>query len=147
MRRHHRGSGRRSVIPTDWQDHHAAVVDQAMLDAECTVTIGPETGGAAVFNPTLGYSETPVGTAIYTGSAMVSVFMPRDHRAAVAEDEVTWLQYRVTLPVDVAGLSTGHVVRVVSSTDADLVGKTLAVADFERGARRFSRVLIATLND
>jgi hypothetical protein len=65
----------------------------------------------------------------------------------VADDDVSTQAYRVTLDVDVTGIKTSHVVKVLTSDDPALTGRTLAVAAVDRGSRRFSRVLLATLND
>ena len=147
-RRHHTGSGRRGVVPADWASHAGAVVDQATTDANCTVTVGPAAGGAPVFNPTLGYSEVPAGTPVYTGPAVIMAVSATDRRQTVAEDEVASLVYDVTLLGDATGAITiDHVVKVTASDDPALTGRTLSVSEVERGSRRFSRVLLATLTD
>lgn len=147
MRRHHTGSGRRSVFHPDWATHAAGVIDQAVTS--CTVTVGPQTdpNAAPVYNPATGYSEVPAGTPVYTGPASIMVVSATDRRQTVAEDEVASLLYEVTLTARAAGVSTDHVVHVTESEDPDLVGRTLAVSEIERGGRRFSRVLLATLTD
>lgn len=148
MRRHHTGSGRRTVVPAGWAAHHRVVTDQAVADANCTVTIGPAAGGAPAFDPALGYSVAPAGVPVYAGPASIMAVSASDRRQTVAEDEVASLLYDVTLLGDAsAAISTDHVIKVTASDDGLLAGRTLQVSEIERGTRRFSRTLLATLTD
>jgi hypothetical protein len=134
------------VIPADWQTHHSTVVDEATEDVACTVTIGPPDGGVPAYDATNGYTVS-TGTPVYTGPAGIMPVSSKERLLVVAEEQIATLLYRVTLLADAEGVTVDHVVRVTSCDDPDLIGKTLTVGTIERGSRRFSRILLATLND
>jgi hypothetical protein len=146
VRRHHTGSGRSTttVIPDDWQDHHAGVVAQTF---KATITIGNPEAATGTFNDTTGTTDVTPAAAIYSGPAAIAVVTDTDRLVAAADEQASTRMYEVSLPVDVAGIKPNHVVHVDDSPDPMLTGRDLAIDTAQLGDRRFSRVLHAILND
>ena len=146
MQRHHTGSGRATttVIPADWQAHHAGAIAKTFT---ATVTIGNPEAATGVFNDTTGTTDITPAAAIYTGAASIEVVADSDRMFDVADERESTRLYEIVLPVEVTGIKPGHVVHVTASPDPDLVGRDLAVDTGQMGDRRFSRVLHATLNN
>lgn len=142
-RRHHTGSGRRTVFPDDWQANHAAVITGTL---SATVTIGDPEAATEVFNDTTGTTDVTPAGVLYTGPADIASISGSSVVEVAAELEST-RSYQIVLPVDVAGIKSHHVVHVVDSPDPMLVGRNLGIDTTQLGDRRFSRVLHATLND
>lgn len=154
---HHRGSGRSHPIPTDWTVGPSSVVADAVATSGCTVRIG-EPGGDPVWNPVSNQVETPDVPPVYAGPAEVYLVTDADMVRMVAGDEVSARVYGVKLPADAAltvtdpdgtlrRVDVGNVIRVTTDPDPELVGKTLTLKAIDRGTRRFSRLLLALLND
>lgn len=144
--RHHGGSGRLPVIPTDWTDSPASVVSGSLATSGCTVAIG-EPGGEPVWNPVTEQTETPNVPPVYVGRAEIKLVTDTDTIRFVVGEEVSVRVYAITIPADAALVEVGQVVRVTADPDPDLQGKTLTLRAIERGTRRFSRRLLATLTD
>lgn len=146
MRRQHTGRPGTTVIPADWATAPAAIVARALPS---TVRIGtPAT--QPKWNEGRGQSESGGLVAVYTGPASIMAVSDTARAATVVEDPVTTRVYDITLALSRPGADTvgaGHTVIVDACDDAALVGRRLEVQDAERGSRRFSRVLLATLLD
>jgi hypothetical protein len=137
-----------AVIPESWGETHAAVIDRTHAS---TVRIGPA-GGTPTRNPGTRQMETTPAQPVYVGRASIMLAsaiggLP-GAPAVVVEDEVSAISYEVTLPYAAsAAVAVGHDVTVDDSDpDPALAGQMLRVVSIERGSRRFSRVLLATLN-
>ncbi|WP_109507353.1 DUF6093 family protein [Nocardioides speluncae] len=145
MRRHHTGSGKRRVIPADWQHHHAPTIEATLAS---TVAIGPAAGTPA-WNPATKQTETAAVPPVYDGPAAVQAVaagLGGNTSKRVAEELVPHRSYEVTLPWDATTeVTTDHVVTVTADEDPDMVGRRFTINTIERGTRRFSRVLQATL--
>jgi hypothetical protein len=134
------------VIPPDWQTAHGSVVTRSL---RATVTIGPA-GGAAAWSEGAGRTETAAAAAVYTGAAALMPVSDTARVLAVVDDPTSTRVYDVTLPLGGTGVDlvqADHVITVTASDDSMLTGKTLTVSAIERGSERFSRVLLAVLND
>lgn len=148
MQRGHTGRPGTVVIPADWGQRHAAVIDETH---HSTVRIGPA-GGVPTRNPGTRQMETAPAAPVYVGRATLMLAsavggLP-GQPAVVLEDEVSVVTYEVTLPYAASSaVEVGHDI-TVDDNDPDpmLAGQVLRVAAIERGSRRFSRVLLATLN-
>jgi hypothetical protein len=147
MQRHHNGSGRRVAIPGDWTSTPAAVIDSATATAS-TVTIGAP-GGTSSWNEGLGRTITEPQNPVYVGAAELMAVSDTARAATVVEDPVKEQVYDVTLPY--AASVTLAPARVIPSDVGDpdpmLAGRSLRVLAIERGSRRFSRVMLASLLD
>jgi hypothetical protein len=143
MQRQHTGRPGTAVIPASWGEAHSAVVDKTHAS---TVRIGPA-GGAPTRNPGTRQMETTPAVPVYVGSASIMLASP-DQVVTVVEDDVATAVYEVTLPYAASvAVQVGHDITVNDSDpDPALAGQVLKVAAIERGSRRFSRVLFATLN-
>jgi hypothetical protein len=135
------------VIPANWAAGHAAVIDKTHAS---TVRIGPA-GSAPVRNPGTRQMETAAASPVYVGRATLMLAsavggLP-GQPTVVVEDEVSVVAYEVTLPHAAStAVQVGHVITVDNADpDPALAGRSLRVASVERGSRRFSRVLLATL--
>lgn len=144
MQRRHMGRPGTPVFPPDWQKDHALVIDKVL---DCKIQIGPA-GTQPVFDPGSGTTKTRPVDPVYDGDAALAPVSSSDGRRVDAADQVVLVRsYEITLPVDVAGLRKSHRVLIVESPDAMLTGQLLTVDSIERGDRRFSRVLYATLKE
>lgn len=133
------------VFPPDWQATHGVVLETTL---DCTVEIGPPTGGAPAWNPVTEQSEATPGTPVYTGPASIAVVSDTDRTVDAVDDMVPTREYFIALPVDTAGIDADeHTIRVTDCPDPMLTGQSLAITGIVRGGRRFSRILRATLND
>lgn len=130
------------VIPTGWQATHAPVITGTL---DCTITIGPA-GTAAAWNPDTEQTETAGAAPVYSGPAAIAVITDTAKVVDAVDEQTPVRRYEITLPVATAGIEAGHLVTVDASSDLMLTDATLTVATAERGGRRFSRVLQATLN-
>lgn len=135
------------VIPAGWGAAHAGVVEKALATAS-QVQIGA-IGSAPAWNDDRGQTETTGPEPVYAGPAELMVVTDTTRALTVVEDPVKQRVYEVTLTHGAtAEIAVGMGVTVdPDDTDPALAGKTLTVAAIERGTRRFSRVLLATLTD
>lgn len=141
--RHHTGSGRRHVFPTDWQTHHAAVVDDTL---DCWVEIR-SAEGIAGWDDVLQQTVTVKAPAVWAGWATVEPKVTTDGGGVYAADEqVPTRVYDVVASRCLVTATPHLVVDVVSSPDPMLVGGRLSIDSVERGSRMFSRGIVATLN-
>lgn len=143
MRRHHTGSGRRTVLPSDWETALAPVVEQFMLEA--TVNLRAP-GSTTVFDEGLGRTVTTVLPPFAIG--VVAKITPISaSEVGVVEQQAWILGYRVLLPISTptAQLDEGIMVDVVTCSDAMLVGKALRVTDVVRGTHLLQRELVTDL--
>lgn len=143
MNRHHTGSGRRSVIPTDWETHHAGVAAQTHT---ATVKISLP-GGEPVFNEETKQTETPEATQAYDGTARIQLESATSDRAQTADDEVALRRYVISIDRGATGITPEHVVKVTACSDTDLVGRTLHIGAISHGSLRFETALHCTLID
>lgn len=136
-----------AVIPARWAQSHAGVIDRATATAS-KVKIGPP-GGTSAWNEGLGRTVTLPAGSIYDGPAELMAVSDTARALTVVEDPVKTRVYDVTLPYAAgAGILAEMVITVdVGDPDPTLAGRTLRVHAVERGSRRFSRVLLASLLD
>lgn len=136
------------VVPANWGANHAQVIDRATDDSGSLVRIGPP-GGQVAWNEGRGRSETGIAPPVYVGAATLMLVSDTARALTVVEDPIKSRVYDVTLPYAASALITvGHVVQVdAADPDPMLAGKSLTVSAIERGSRRFSRILLAVLND
>lgn len=142
-----------TVFPPDWSTSHAPVAAGWFTGTVSLREPGgtdsafdPETGVTTVtpfepFAADLASSITPLGADGETGPA-----------TETAGDMVRITGYLVQVDLtfdgdDAPALKPGCLIDVVTCDDALLVGRTLTVNDIARGSRRFTRDLVATLND
>jgi len=136
----HTGSGRMIPIPDAWSTDHEAVIAGTLTSM---VIIRPASGPPA-WNTARGQTETPVAVAAYMGPASITAVAAPGLPESAGELVPTRI-YEVRLPYDVDTAIPGLVVDVTASPDPMLVGQRLHVDHTDRGDRRFSRVLLATL--
>ena len=133
------------VIPTDWAAQHAPVVDNMVESTGCMIRISRTTGRA--FD---GERTVVTQGVVYDGPAAIMLMTDTSRIVFPAEAQTAVSTYEITLPVDVPpGIDFGQTV-VVTTAPGDLAlddGARLVVSRVERGTRRFSRVIQATLND
>lgn len=133
------------VFPDCWAETVADVVDRTH---DSIVVIGPA-GGTRAWSDTDRQSVTAAAAPAYDGPATLRPASESDGATdrVAAEEPVTVAVYEVALPHPTTGIKAGHVVRVTSSPDAALVGRTLTVEHVEGGDRHGTRLVRATLND
>ena len=131
-----------AVIPPNWQTDHAAVIEQTHPDS---VTIGLA-GTMPTFNEATSQTETTLAAPVYVGPASITAVPRTPQPVLQAEEQIPVRAYEISLKFAVAGITTGHVIRVDASADAELVGQVLRIGQVERDSRRFSRILLATLD-
>lgn len=146
--RHHTGSGRRQVIPTDWAEHHRPTATAA-LNATCSIR---HTGGTqGTFNAGTGtYTGGSANAAHYTGVCGVADLPAAERALVIASEEVPSVGYRLDLPIDAAPeLRVDDIVTITSvddNGDPSLVGKVLSVESIHRSSLAFNRAAFCTEN-
>lgn len=144
--KHHIGSGRRTVIPTDWAEHHRPVVHATH---GATITLRRPGGIKGAFNPSTGKYDFTPHPVYYEGPARIQVMATQDQAAVVGGQEVTTLAYAVQLTHDVDAIHLEDIAAVSDmddNGDLDLVARELIVRSFESGSLHWERRLICTLN-
>lgn len=145
MRRHHTGSGRRSVIPVDWSAHHRGIVE-ATFTGECEIRRPGGTPG--VFDPVTGTTPVTPHPVHYAGGCRVQVLPALEQEAVTGGQEVTTLGYRITVAYDAAAqLAVDDLIKLTAlddNGDPTLVGRTLKVRSFARGTLAWERDIYAT---
>lgn len=144
VRATHNGRTGTPVIAADWGARHAVVAARTMT-LECQVR-KPEERGA--FDRTLGRTTTAEGELVYSGLCRLTR-INRELRNLVAEQQVTFIDYLVTLPLDVTGAQPGDQVTFTAddpTIDPDLWPLTLTVAASVTGSHTFERDLFCTAN-
>jgi hypothetical protein len=144
MQRQHTGRPGTVVIPDDWTDAPSAVIGKTMGS---TVTIGAP--GQPVWDDDLGRSVVTIPEPVYTGGATLMPVSDSARALTVVEDPVQQRVYDVTLPYDTGAGIEPEMVVMVDPADSDplLAGRILHIRAIELGSRRFSRVLLAVLDD
>lgn len=144
MRRHHTGSGRRQVIPADWEASHRVVAEGTMrgrVSLRKPGSSGEEWSDELeqnVATPHPPYaSDVPARILALSGQARV---------VQLADDDEVIADYLVAIPAGQVA-ETGHLVDVTATGDPDLTGRTLRVEKVVRGTERFERDLYCTLDD
>lgn len=147
LRRQSQGRPGTVVIPAGWGESHSKVIDRAVGTAS-TVRIG-EAGGTSVWDEGLGRMVTQPKDPVYVGNAELMPVSDSARAQLVVEDPTSVRVYDVTLPYLASSAVEVDMVLTVDAGDPDpmLAGRTLRVGHIERGSRRFSRVLLATLLD
>lgn len=143
MRRHHAGSGRRAVIPTDWAATHRPVAEGTMLGRISLREPGTHQVWSDADEQNIAVPLDPYATAV---PARVQALAGQARVFQFADDTEVIADYLVTVPVShvVAG---GHLVDVTGCDDPDLAGRTLRVEKAVRGTELFERDLFCTLDD
>lgn len=134
------------VIPANWGAAHGDVVRRALTAA---VTIGPSYADLQ-WNDETGQMDAYAADALYTGPASLMPVSDTARILTVVEDPTSTRVYDITLDRALEGadlVEAEHVITVTGCDDALLAGKSLVVTAIERGSQRFSRVLLALLND
>ena len=133
------------VFPPAWAETLAKVETTTY---ESMIIIAP-TAASPTWDPVLRQTVTTAPDAAYDGPA--SLRPPTrdglDPAAQnIAEQIVRVNELEVCLPMFTGGIEDGMTVTVVISPDETLTGRTATVTYVERGDRRLTRVLGATLN-
>lgn len=91
----------------------------------CTIF---ERGERGAFNQTTGRHEDPTETTIYAGACQVRPSVRTEgHEEQVGELREVLGSYMLKVPYSVTGATVGHLVRIDSSDDPRLVGRTMTV--------------------
>lgn len=146
MQRHHAGSGRRTVIPTDWSAHHRPVVASTHTS---TVTLRHAGGTRGTFNDATGQWTNTPHAAYFTGLARVQVLDAGEQDRAAGEQQVSTLGYAVMLDESVNAMQLGDVCEVTAVDDNGddwLVGRELTVESIEGSSLHWERRLICSDN-
>lgn len=147
MRRHHTGSGRRTAIPSGWEDAHAPVVT-ANYQSEATVGIR-KPGGTSAWDETAGRTVTQPFLP-FADNVPARITPITASQVAIVEEQGWVLGYQIAVPKDLAPtsgqLDEGIEVIVRTCSDPMLVGVAMRVSEVVRGTHRFERVLIASAN-
>ena len=128
----------RSVLPVLRQ--HA---DSLMTDA-CEIRL-PDTQGP--YDPVKNTHPVVPGALVFAGRCRVRHMENEAQVAAVAEQQVTVADYRVTVPASVSGVLVDLRVKITDTTDAELLGQRLTVVGVAKGTWRVQRVLLCVLNE
>lgn len=140
------GSGRREVFPTNWGHDHGKTLANTL---DSRVRVHAATGGTAVFDTDAGYTTVTGPAPLYTGPASVMpAQVPPGGDAPMGEELVPRRYYEIAFDHDVTWVLPNMVITVDHCPNEPmLTGQALTVDQVERGTRRFTRHVIATLAD
>lgn len=132
------------LIVPGWEDYHRQVPELAMT-ATCVIS-RPGTGPAA-YDPVSGVATLPPDSLVYGTPdepkpcrAQAQSFRPLEK--SVGERSRTVHRYLLAVPLDCPLVLVGDQVRIVTATDALLVGTAARVLDFPVGSLVWERDLI-----
>lgn len=146
MRRHHTGSGRRSVIPTDWSAHHRPAANSTHT---ATVQLRRPGGVQGEFDRVTGTTPVTPYPPYYEGAARIQLLPSETQEVEAAEQEVSLARYAVMLDAAVTGFALEDLCQVTAvddNGDAWLVGRELTVYAFESGSLHWERRLLCRDN-
>ncbi|MET0416384.1 MAG: DUF6093 family protein [Actinoplanes sp.] len=109
-----------------------AFAEEGMVD---TCTIQHVTGE----NTDADGNVTPTYSTVYTGSCRVQQQQPYAERNDAGQAYQLLLRLEIQLPMSVTGISPDDVVTIVTSRDADLVGRQFSVRDLAHKTDASSR--------
>jgi hypothetical protein len=141
VRRHHTGSGRRQVIPADWEVSHRVVAGgthrgRISLRIPGTTQAWSDADQEMKTTPIEPYATgVPARVLELNGEAKV---------IRTGEDTEVVVDFLVAVAADRDDVAAGHLVTVTVATDGLLVGTTLKVDHVGRGTERFERSLYCT---
>ncbi|WP_210651341.1 DUF6093 family protein [Nocardioides sp. SYSU D00065] len=144
MRRHHTGSGRRSVIPADWSAHHRPAANDTHTG---TVQLRHAGGIRGTFDKTTGTWSTTPHPPYYAGPARIQLLPSETQEVEAAEQQVSLARYAVMLDADVTGFALEDICKVTAvegNGDAWLVGRELTVYAFGGASLHWERRLLCT---
>lgn len=144
MQRHHTGSGRQRVIPTDWSAHHQPAVLGTMTAA---VAIRHPGGTPGAFDEETGERGTTQHDPHYTGQARIQAQPVIGTDRTTGEQKVTVAGYLVVVSRDASAATQVDDVLKVTAVDANgdpaLVGRELRITGVAYGALTWERDLTA----
>lgn len=129
------------VIPAGWAAQHRPTAEGTMTGAVCEIR-EPDTVGA--FDTNLGRRPITPGTLVRGNVPCRVVRVNREQVHSLAEQQVTTLDYLVTVPLEVLGARVDHVVRFTSvepGGDTDLLTTKLIVTAVLKGTQVWERDL------
>jgi hypothetical protein len=144
VRRHHTGSGRRSVISAGWAAAHQPVAEGTMRGR--VALREPGSSGEEWSDELEQNVAVPLPAYATDVLARIQALAGQARIIQFAGDEEVTADYLVTVPAARVVVG-GHLVDVTGADDPDLVGRTLRVEKAVRGTERFSRDLFCTLDD
>jgi hypothetical protein len=93
-------------------------------------------------------THTPVpGALVYSGKCRVRHLSRAEEVATLAEQQVTLVDYRITVPASASGIRVGLFLKVTATADPDLLNKRLSVVGVAKGSIRIQRAIFGTLNE
>ncbi|WP_067428349.1 DUF6093 family protein [Nocardioides jensenii] len=146
MLRHHGGSGRRTVIPTDWSAHHRPIVTDTH---GATVSLRRPGGVRGAFDEATGKWATVANEPYYEGYARIQVLPANAQEKTAAEQEISTLGYAIMLDHAVTGMQLDDLVAVAAVDDNGdpwLLTRELTITSIEGGSLHWERRLLCTDN-
>lgn len=150
MRRHHAGSGRRSVIPPDWAAHHRPVVAGTFT---ATVEIRHPGGTPGTFDSTTGTRPlTPhvphYGAGARIPNARIQILPSMGADRETGAEQVVVASYLVVVDLAAsAAVKVGDLVRITAidgNGDQVLIGRDVTVTRVASGSLAWERDLQCT---
>jgi hypothetical protein len=146
VRRHHTGSGRRSVIPADWSAHHRPAANSTHT---ATVQLRHAGGTRGEFDRETGtYAFTP-HAPYYSGPARIQLLPAETQEVEAAEQQVSLTRYGVMLDAEVTGFALEDLCKITAVDDNGdpwLVGREITVYAAEGGSLHWERRLLCRDN-
>lgn len=144
MRRHHTGSGRRSVIPPAWSAHHRPAANSTHT---AIVELRRPGGTPGDFDRETGTPTVTPHAPYYEGPARIQLLPSETQEVDAAEQEISLTRYAVMLDAAVTGFALEDLCQVTAvddNGDTWLVGRELTVYAFESGSLHWERRLLCT---
>jgi hypothetical protein len=131
------------LVPERFQEYHQATV-RGQMTAECVIT--RPASGTPTYNPTTITSTFSTPTQVYAGICRVRGPITGDAAVAVADREMAYTAYPVTIPIDSPAVQRNDLVEVTKCPDDPaLVGVKLRVLAAQRGSIVWQRDLACEL--
>lgn len=143
MLRHHTGSGRRPVIPDDWETSHRVVAEGTMRGRVALREPGTQQDWKPELEQNIAVPLDPYATDV---PARVLALSGQARVVQLADDTEVIADYLVAIPASYV-VASGHLVDITATGDPDLTGRSLRVEKVVRGTERFERDLFCTLDD
>lgn len=145
--KHHTGSGRRTVIASDWAAAHQPVVDGTLTAATVSLRDPQAPPQSTGWDDATQQNVTVPAGPYWTGGARIQILDQQGKQPVVAEDQESVANYLVVVTGSVGAVREGHRVKVTDCDDAALTGRELRVVTVARGSHRWERDLFCELTD
>lgn len=133
-----------TAIPRDWAIQHRGVAQSTMTGAMCEIREADVLGD---FDPDLGKRPTTPGPLVYPQAVPCRVVrVNREQVEPVGQQDLTTLDYLVTVPFITPGPREGHMISFVDADNPGLLATRMRVEAVVKGSHLWELDLFVTEN-